>query len=217
MGERCTWGGSGRFGWGGRVSVCGNATNHIFPATSHSPTRSSTPPTQIGSDLCWSAALTPAAGGHASSSQQQMDGLEAEPESLLRAAELPIDCGDQVCVFHKGASCSLGPAARALGTKTTAASVAGNDPFTENLGNGKKGKKRKTPPFVAVKITVALFFFLLSSGEPRVSSSNMCRSCEEGHAAIDQRSACCWSPASPSRAPMKGRQLLSAADSKPHP
>lgn len=200
---------------GCQFAVTPQITYFLRPPT---PRHARAPPPQIGSDLCWSAALTPAASGHASSSEQQMDGLEAEPESLLRAAELPIDCGDQVCVFHKGASCSLGPAAQALGTKTTTASVAGNDPFTKNLGNGKKGqKKRKTPPFVAVKITVALFFFLLSSGEPRVSSSNMCRSCEEGHAAIDQRSACCWSPASPSRAPMKGRQLLSAADSKPHP
>lgn len=145
------------------MSVCGNPqiTYFLRPPT---PRHARAPP-QIGSDLCWSAALTPAAGGHASSSEQQMDGLEAEPESLLRAAELPIDCGDQVCVFHKGASCSLGPVAQALGTKTTTASVAGNDPFTKNLGNGKKGqKKKKEKPHHLLRLKsllLSFFFFFL--------------------------------------------------------
>ena len=83
-----------------------------------------------------------------------MDGLEAEPGRLVcegRAANWLLRSGVRL---HKGTSCSF-QVSRLYWPqdkwrhKTTVASVAGNDPFSRNLGNDIPW------PFVAVKITVA--------------------------------------------------------------
>jgi len=87
------------------------------------------------------------------SSQQQMDGLEAEPERLVRAYSCQliakIRCAStqrHLLLFSSIVVCK--PQDK-QGHKTTAASVAGNDPLSKNLGNDIPR------PFVAVKITVA--------------------------------------------------------------
>lgn len=88
-----------------------------------------------------------------------MDGPEAAPETSV-GVELPIDCGYQVCACTKTPPASV-QVSNSFSPrdewrhKAAVASVSGNDPLTKNLDNDKPR------PFVAVKITVAHFEFVL--------------------------------------------------------